>query len=185
MNMDNDMNMDNASLESLRNFALAHNEIAFAHLCTAALEGEVWAVERVDHVLDIIIDNNIVRADGGYCRTKLEVIHNANTTRPDGAVAKGFSDNLAAAFGLPPEHKTCPRTELTDAQLGDATLEQMQIAATRIHETPPDDYEHATWLIARALKLREINAHTPAAIVAWQMASAYLAKHPELTAEQV
>lgn len=39
--------IDTAAIESLRSFAMNHNEIQFAHLCTAALAGEEWAVDEV------------------------------------------------------------------------------------------------------------------------------------------
>lgn len=77
--------MTNA-IESLRIFALAHNEMAFAHLCIAALNGEAFADDRVQSVLAQI---DAMAPDVGDRRqAALEIIRSTDTTRPDGAIAR-------------------------------------------------------------------------------------------------
>lgn len=71
--------MDNTAIESLRTFAMTHNEIAFSYLCLAALAGEEWAMERIRPVLD-----SKAPSLGQY----LGVIRATDTTRPDGASAR-------------------------------------------------------------------------------------------------
>ena len=85
------MDMTNTSasaIESLRTFALANNEIAFAHLCTAALAGEEWAGSRIDWALR-------VQAERARCNVDedalIRVIRATDTTRPDGAIARSFT----------------------------------------------------------------------------------------------
>jgi hypothetical protein len=73
----------NTAIESLRSFALAHNEIAFAHLCTAALEGEEWAVELVDLVLEVVGPDPTLHPEH-----TARIIRIADTMRPDGAIAR-------------------------------------------------------------------------------------------------
>lgn len=72
------------AIESLRSFATAHNEMAFAHLCTAALAPEEWAVERIDAALRewcfAPCDEDIV----------IEAMQNTDTTRPDGVIARSI-----------------------------------------------------------------------------------------------
>lgn len=68
-----------AAIEELRGFAIGNNEIAFAHLCTAALNGEAWALERVTAVLDRIAGEMLL------------AIRAADTTRPDGSVARDMT----------------------------------------------------------------------------------------------
>ena len=78
---------DTAAIESLRTFAEQHGEIQFAHLCTAALNGEEWAIELVTDALNLISD----REDEGThstLRATLEAIRATDTTRPDGAIAR-------------------------------------------------------------------------------------------------
>ena len=73
------------TIETLRTFALSHNEVQFAHLCTAAINGEAWAMWRVE---------NAIRRDGmgGIVLngSVLDAIRSTDTTRPDGAVARSF-----------------------------------------------------------------------------------------------
>ncbi len=74
-------------IENLRTFAVSHGEIQFAHLCTAALNGEEWAVERIEGVLVQIrntLPANIKTEDA------LATIRATDTSRPDGAVARGM-----------------------------------------------------------------------------------------------
>jgi hypothetical protein len=71
-----------AAIESLRAFAMQHGELQFAHLCTAALNGEAWAMERVEYSLD------------GFDRStsdawKLRIIRATDCIRPDGATPRG------------------------------------------------------------------------------------------------
>lgn len=74
--------MMNSDIESLRSFAIANNEVSFAHLCTAALGGERWAVDRIDSVMRewcfAPCDEDAVIA----------MMEDTDTTRPDGAVAR-------------------------------------------------------------------------------------------------
>lgn len=79
-----------AAIEALRTFAVTNGEIEFAHLCTAALDGEEWAVERIGDALDLISD----REDEGTHssrRATLEAIRATDTTRPDGAIPRGLT----------------------------------------------------------------------------------------------
>lgn len=41
------MGINNTALESLRDFAIANDKIAFARLCTAAIEGDERATTRL------------------------------------------------------------------------------------------------------------------------------------------
>ncbi len=79
--------------ESLRTFALAHNEVAFAHMVSAALATppEAFAVERVSAVLDLFSSYGLNGVDTDTVTTKLEVIRSTDTTRPDGAIARSFT----------------------------------------------------------------------------------------------
>lgn len=109
---------DPAALEALREFAIANNESAFAHMVTAALSGEQWAVERATDALVLIGER--MECDGHhpgplepmgvtvYCddscnRSRrpaiyLAVIQETDTSHPDGGTAKGFTDSLSAAL---------------------------------------------------------------------------------------
>ena len=66
--------MNQGQVESLRSYAVSQGEVQFAHLCTAALSGEGWAVQRVQWTLARIAD----------------VIRATDTTRPDGGIAKSL-----------------------------------------------------------------------------------------------
>ena len=80
--------MDNEAIEALRTFALAHNEVAFAHVCTSALAGEEWAVDRV-----MLAIAPLVRAPGGpRAAFAIQVIRAIDTVRPDGLVARTLTD---------------------------------------------------------------------------------------------
>ena len=75
------------AVESLRSLALAHTEIKFADLCTAAIDGEAWAVERVDAVMA----NAIIDATSAINTAHaLLLIRFTDATRPDGAIARSF-----------------------------------------------------------------------------------------------
>lgn len=80
--------MNNAAVESLYSFAFAHHFYAFAHLCTEALNGEEWAVERVAEALLAL--ENFQLAGRNSEESKLVVIHATDTSRPDGAIARSF-----------------------------------------------------------------------------------------------
>lgn len=100
--------MTNTAIESLRTFALSHNEIAFAHLCTAALNGEEWAVERITGALKLIAARSAAlhahvvalkaQARPGHkdyfeadvSPLTLEIVQATDTTRPDGATARSI-----------------------------------------------------------------------------------------------
>ena len=75
-------NTNYAAIESLRTFALTHNEADFAHTCTAALEGEAWAELRV---MPIVRDPQY-SSDA----TVLRPLRATDCTRPDGAVARSI-----------------------------------------------------------------------------------------------
>lgn len=80
------MDTTTAAIESLRTFAMEHGELQFAHLCTAALDGEEWAVERVGEALrEIEWSTREVGLD-----RRLEIIRSTDTTRPDGAIARSI-----------------------------------------------------------------------------------------------
>lgn len=78
------MELDIAATESLRDFALAHGEIAFNHFCNAALDSEEWAMIRVFNILAEISKY------GNREAATLFAISNADTSRPDGAIARSF-----------------------------------------------------------------------------------------------
>lgn len=86
--------IDTAAIESLRAFAALHGELEFAHLCTAALNGEEWAQREVDAVLDHIADaeNSSTSRCEACDRSKLDIIRSTDTIRPDGSVARIFID---------------------------------------------------------------------------------------------
>lgn len=71
------------TIERLRGFAERHGEIAFAHLCTAAVAGEAWARERIVAALAAW------QQRGNWDSHVLEAIRTTDTTRPDGAIARG------------------------------------------------------------------------------------------------
>lgn len=71
---------DDAKLEALRNFAVRHAELSFAHLVTCAINGERWAIERVNFVLGSIA--TITSADGPPADVKLAIIRVTSTARP-------------------------------------------------------------------------------------------------------
>ena len=82
-------NLDTAAIESLRSFAMRHGEMPFAHLCTAALAGEEWAVERIRNAIDLkyaclSFDDDLVAQD------MLKTIRSTDCTRPDGTIARSI-----------------------------------------------------------------------------------------------
>lgn len=76
-----------AAIESLRTFAVANNEMEFAHLCTAALAGEEWAMERVQPALTVFHGTGNAQH---HAQQAWSVIRDTDTTRPDGAVARSI-----------------------------------------------------------------------------------------------
>lgn len=78
-----------AAIESLRTFAMSHNEIEFAHLCTAALNGEQWALDRLNAPM-LKIGQLGLAGSPSYVEAKLSIILATDTTRPDGAIARSF-----------------------------------------------------------------------------------------------
>lgn len=82
--------IDTAAIESLRTFALAHNEIEFAHLCTAALNDEAWAVEKVTEALDLIACDDEDEINPEWAR--MRAINATDCSRPDGAIARKLED---------------------------------------------------------------------------------------------
>lgn len=86
------MNTNTAAIESLRTFAVQHGEIQFAHLCTAALDGEEWAVERLEYPVAEFADytDSCGNMQPVSIAWKLDIIRSTDTTRPDGAIARSF-----------------------------------------------------------------------------------------------
>lgn len=91
------MRIDTAAIEPLKQFAEQNGEIEFAHLCTAALQGEEWAIERVSSVIARLTDSMLAAsldtmspADRRYmvhvCR--IDVIRSTDCTRLDGSIAR-------------------------------------------------------------------------------------------------
>jgi hypothetical protein len=88
---------DTAAIESLQAFALAHGEIAFAHLCTAALNGEKRAASMVKEAnesiaveeMDLVSGSKALRRQA-VDKIMLRTIRATDTTRPDGAIARSF-----------------------------------------------------------------------------------------------
>lgn len=89
--------IDAATIIDLCSFALTNGEIAFVHLCNQALEvvlrgstdpGHVWALEQVviAHT-DIVYLANAGQSDD---TTKIGVMANSETVRPDGAQARSL-----------------------------------------------------------------------------------------------
>lgn len=76
------MTTDTADAESLRTFATEHNELAFAHLVTAALAGEVWAIARLEAPLRLWA----VAGTMTPLTATIDMIRTTDTTRPDGAI---------------------------------------------------------------------------------------------------
>lgn len=68
--------MNNAAIEALLTFATQHNELAFAHVCTAALAGEKWAIAWVTPVVRVWANSTM--AARRY-RLSLAAIHSTNT----------------------------------------------------------------------------------------------------------
>jgi hypothetical protein len=90
------------AIESLRTFATEHATnrnsshysyraelSAFVHMCTAALDGQEWAVKRVTDTLRRIDEGEKYR-DADQVQIKLSAIRATDTTRPDGAIAKSI-----------------------------------------------------------------------------------------------
>lgn len=84
------------AIETLHTLALAHDELAFAHLCTAALNGEPWATERlVTTLADIergrmsMETTRLIVAGDTIEAMMLRFIRATDTTRPD--VAEVFA----------------------------------------------------------------------------------------------
>jgi hypothetical protein len=84
--------IDTAAAESLRTFAVSHGELAFAHLCTAALVGEEWAAERLHDAFARIgaqvFSEYRSRASEEIEAVAIDVIRATDTARPDGAIAR-------------------------------------------------------------------------------------------------
>lgn len=85
-----------SAIESLRTFALTNGEVAFAHLCTAALAGEEWAVERVtwslSNIQAVVLDCGPLSA-AEFERAQIHAIRATDTARParpDSAIARSM-----------------------------------------------------------------------------------------------
>ncbi len=75
-----------STFEDLRNFALQHDRRSFADVVTAAINGEPWAVTRVNFALGCIATS--VASDGEYDWVKLVILDDIRTDRPDGTIAR-------------------------------------------------------------------------------------------------
>lgn len=75
------MCMDRIDIEMLRTIAAADG-LPFAHACTAALAGEPWALDRAREVQERLVREPDVDV--------LEILRQADATRPDGAVARSI-----------------------------------------------------------------------------------------------
>ncbi len=82
--------MATTAIESLRTFVERHAKIQFSHLCTAAIEGEDWAIERIAMAFEIW-DKPSKHGASDTTPLLLETIRNTDITRPDGCVAKSMS----------------------------------------------------------------------------------------------
>lgn len=82
--------MNKAAIESLRTFAITHGQPAFAHLCTAALQGEHWATERMEVAVAETLDYSPI--DPVSDAWKLIIISETDTLRPDGATARALTE---------------------------------------------------------------------------------------------
>lgn len=91
------METNTDAIESLRTFVLTTSAasavdhahlVEFAHLCTAALNGEEWATERLTPALS----SSFVTGERSHARAceLLNVIRATDATRPDGAIARSF-----------------------------------------------------------------------------------------------
>lgn len=91
------MNTNTAAIESLRTFAISEvsgstprecadrpHFAAFAHMCTAALQGEEWAVERL---MTSGFSRWTSRCSSAWT---IAAIRATDCTRPDGAIARGI-----------------------------------------------------------------------------------------------
>lgn len=83
----NSTNTDRAALESLQSFAYEHGEVAFGHLCTAAINGEEFAVVRVRTVLDVINGRTAIRPSTA---SAIKAIRATDTSNPDGSTARSL-----------------------------------------------------------------------------------------------
>ncbi len=83
----------NDTIGTLSVFAFNHGEMAFHHMCAAALNGEAWAIERIEFASSRIA---LACADTGkltddeFDGLRLSIIRTTDTTRPDGGVARSI-----------------------------------------------------------------------------------------------
>lgn len=89
--------IDTAAVSELRNFAQTHNELQFAHLCTAAINGDQWATDSIEFALERVAkaEFSMTRlgavVSGDTIETlKLRIIRTTDTARPDGGIARKF-----------------------------------------------------------------------------------------------
>lgn len=79
----------NAAIRALHDLAWEHKEIPFAHMCSAALNGEAWAVERITAVL--VYREYIARNYPSRINEHLLIeIRAANTTPPGGGALRSL-----------------------------------------------------------------------------------------------
>jgi len=85
---------EDEAIRALQAAALAHSEIPFFHLCTAALEGQHWATERVEAAIEQVDHARrsiAAGGDGDLTAETIRIIRTTDTARPDGAIAKSFT----------------------------------------------------------------------------------------------
>lgn len=85
--------LDTVVALSLQAFAIAHtseldNALPFAHLVTAALNGEEFAIDRVSHVIALIAEGTAMH--GQDDPSDLRIIRATDCTRPDGAISRAI-----------------------------------------------------------------------------------------------
>lgn len=157
--------IDTTAIESLRTFAVDHNELPFAHLCTAALAGEQWAVERI---VPVVERHEIAIEVYGDKRTVLEMIRATDTTRPrpDGATARGGNARDRRQRGARQADRSCAGQgdvlmtalvkpeDLTDEMIRELEREGRQLIAMTVAAKTP----HRGQMAARAACATAINA---------------------------
>jgi len=83
--------MTNTEIDALITFAERHGKYAFAHLCTAALNGEEWAIARVNPALEIWSKPSNW-GPGDTTHLLFEAVDSTDTTRPDAAIARDAAE---------------------------------------------------------------------------------------------
>lgn len=84
-----------ADLETLRTFAGGWGLLPFSHLVTAAINGEEWAMARLNQPSVLAIVEQMRAAEAAQtlltdeqCASMVEMLDVLDTSRPDGAIAR-------------------------------------------------------------------------------------------------